>query len=100
MYVAINRFKIILGRENDFEKIWHGRDIHLDKVPGFIEFHLLKSKNNAKHALYTSQSTWISEDDFSNWTKSDSFRQAHKGADRHSDIYLGHPKFEGFEVIM
>ena len=40
------------------------------------------------------------EQDFVNWTKSDAFRQAHKGAGQHSDIYLGHPEFEGFEVII
>ena len=39
-------------------------------------------------------------DDFSNWTKSDAFRQAHKGAGEHSEVYLGHPVFEGFEVII
>ena len=40
------------------------------------------------------------EDDFINWTKSDAFRKAHKGAGKHSDIYIGHPEFEGFDVII
>ncbi len=50
--------------------------------------------------LYASHSVWQSEDDFLNWTKSDAFRQAHKGAGEHSDIYLGHPEFEGFTVVL
>ena len=37
---------------------------------------------------------------FLNWTKSDAFRQAHKGAGEHSDVYRGHPEFEGFTVVL
>ena len=44
MYIAMNRFKIILGRENDFEKIWKERDTHLKNVPGFKKFNLIKGK--------------------------------------------------------
>ena len=100
MYIAMNRFKIILGRETEFEKIWKERDTHLDDVPGFKKFNLIKGKKNDIHRLYASHSEWNSEQDFVNWTKSDAFRQAHKGAGQHSDIYLGHPEFEGFEVII
>ena len=100
MYIAMNRFKIILGRENDFEKIWKERDTHLKNVPGFKKFNLIKGKKKDTYILYASHSEWSSENDFINWTKSDAFRQAHKGAGQHSDIYLGHPEFEGFEVII
>ena len=100
MYIAMNRFKIARGRENDFEKIWKERDTHLESVPGFIEFHLIKGKKQETHTLYASHSTWSSEEDFLNWTKSSAFRKAHKGAGEHSDVYLGHPEFEGFEVVI
>ena len=100
MYIAMNRFKIILGRETEFEKIWKERDTHLDDVPGFKKFNLIKGKKKDNHRLYASHSEWNSEQDFVNWSKSDAFRQAHKGAGQHSDIYLGHPEFEGFEVII
>ena len=96
----MNRFKIILGRETEFEKIWKERNTHLDDVPGFKKFNLIKGKKKDNHRLYASHSEWNSEQDFVNWTKSDAFRQAHKGAGQHSDIYLGHPEFEGFEVII
>jgi heme-degrading monooxygenase HmoA len=42
---------------------------------------------------------WRSKDDFEAWTRSDAFRAAHKGAGDNKPLYLGHPKFEGFEVI-
>src|SRR5262249_15472060 len=42
MYIAMNRFRVAKGSEAAFEQVWTSRDSHLDKVPGFIEFHLLK----------------------------------------------------------
>ena len=95
----MNRFKIVIGREKDFERIWKERETHLDDVSGFLEFHLVKGGTEKTHTLYASHSTWKSHTDFINWTKSEAFRQAHKGAGEHSDVYLGHPVFEGFEVI-
>ena len=80
----MNRFKIILGRETEFEKIWKERDTHLDDVPGFKKFNLIKGKKQFNYRLYASHSEWNSEQDFVNWTKSDAFRQAHKGAGQHS----------------
>ena len=100
MYIAMNRFKIALGRERDFEKIWKDRDSHLHHVPGFIQFHLIKGDNQEDHSLYASHSSWETKEHFIDWTKSDAFRKAHKGVRAQNDIYLGHPNFEGFEVII
>ncbi len=99
-FIAMNRFKIALNRENDFENIWKKRETHLNDVPGFIEFHLVKGKSEETYTLYASHSTWNTRKDFENWTKSEAFRKAHKGAGEHSDTYLEHPQFEGFEVIL
>ena len=96
----MNRFKIILGRENEFENIWKQRDTHLKNVPGFVKFNLIKGKITDSFTLYASHSVWKSEIDFINWTKSDEFRKAHSGARKHDDVYLGHPEFEGFNVIL
>ncbi len=96
----MNRFKIINGKEETFEEIWKSRDTHLENVPGFKKFNLIKSSKKENYRLYASHSLWETEDDFVNWTKSEAFREAHKGAGQHSDIYLGHPEFEGFEIIL
>ena len=42
MFIAMNRFRVAKGSEVAFENVWMSRDSHLDKVPGFVEFHLLK----------------------------------------------------------
>ena len=98
-FIAMNRFKIAIGKEKDFENIWRNRETHLDDVDGFKKFNLLKGLTNEEYTLYTSHSTWDSKTDFENWTKSEAFRKAHSGGGQHKGIYLGHPQFEGFEVI-
>ena len=100
MFIAMNRFKIVKGREMDFEEIWRNRETKLDDVPGFQNFHLVRGNSEETHTLYASHSTWDSQNDFVNWTKSEAFRLAHKGAGKHSDLYVGHPIFEGFEVVV
>mgnify|MGYP001267003425 FL=1 len=100
MYIAMNRFKIVIGKEKKFEKIWLNRDSHLNNVKGFVNFNLIKGETKDNHTLYASHSTWKSENDFINWTKSESFRLAHKNAGKNSDVYLGHPEFEGFNVVI
>ena len=102
MYIAMNRFKIRPGREADFENIWKFRDSHLKGVPGFEQFNLVRGKTSEEgnFTLYASHSVWRSENDFLNWTKSHAFRQAHEGAGKHRDVYLGHPEFEGFTVVL
>lgn len=99
MFIAMNRFKVRKGSERDFEQVWLNRESHLDEVPGFLTFHLLKGPEKDDHVLYASHSTWRSEADFANWTKSEAFRKAHAGAGANKPLYLGHPEFEGFAVL-
>ena len=100
MFIAMNRFKISIGSEEAFETIWRDRDSHLTSVRGFKNFNLIRGATYEDHTLYASHSTWDSEVDFVNWTKSEAFRKAHKGAGDSKGIYLGHPVFEGFKVVL
>lgn len=100
MYIAMNRFRITPGREEEFEAIWRERDTYLKEVPGFREFHLLRGPSEEEATLYASHSVWDSREDFENWTKSEAFRKAHASAGGAKDIYLGPPRFEGFEVVL
>jgi heme-degrading monooxygenase HmoA len=99
MYIAMNRFKVIKGQESEFEAAWKGRDSHLNRMKGFVEFHLLRGLEHDDHTLYSSHTTWSSFADFDAWTKSEEFRATHKGAGERKPLFLGHPQFEGFHVI-
>jgi heme-degrading monooxygenase HmoA len=100
MFIAMNRFRIAKGRGGDFEEIWRKRDSQLDEVPGFREFHLLCGPEEEDAILYASHTVWDSREDFEAWTRSESFRKAHAGARAPEGVYLGHPNFEGFEVVL
>ncbi|SNS97236.1 Heme-degrading monooxygenase HmoA [Sphingopyxis indica] len=100
MYIAMNRFKIVEGQEAAFEKVWSDRDSHLDGVPGFKDFKLVRGPEHEDHTLYASHSVWESEEAFSAWTRSDAFRLAHRDAGDNRALYLGHPEFEGFTVVL
>ena len=99
MYIAMNRFKVMKGAESAFEHVWLSRETHLDRVPGFVEFHLLRGPERDDHVLYSSHTVWASKDAFTAWTQSEHFRAAHRDAGANKPLYLGHPEFEGFEVL-
>lgn len=99
MFIAMNRFKVVLGSEEEFEAVWANRESHLHKMPGFVEFHMLKGPERDDHRLYASHTVWSSREAFEDWTKSEAFRAAHGGARNTKPLYLGPPQFEGFDVI-
>jgi heme-degrading monooxygenase HmoA len=99
MFIAMNRFKVLPGAEAAFEEVWTSRDTHLPGVPGFVSFHLLRGPVREDHVLYSSHTIWRDKVAFEAWTTSEAFRQAHRGAGGNKPLYLGHPEFEGFEVI-
>lgn len=100
MFVAMNRFRIARGREDEFVRIWKNRESYLDGVPGFRTFHLLRGPQHEEFTLFASHSIWDSAADFENWTRSEAFRKAHAGAGTAKGLYLGHPEFEGFEAVL
>ena len=101
MYIAMNRFKIAPGCEEEFISIWKNRDTYLTTVPGFKSFHLLQGPTTKEYTLFASHSEWESQQDFENWTKSEAFRKAHANAGGSiKDIYVGPPRFEGFVVVL
>ena len=100
MFIAMNRFQIAPGREDVFEEMWRNRESHLDDVPGFREFRLLRGPTSEEATLFASHSIWDSRKDFEAWTESEAFRKAHAQARAPEGTYLAHPAFEGFEVVL
>ena len=99
MYLTMNRFKVKPDQAPVFEALWRNRDSYLHTVPGFKSFYLMKGPARADHILYASHTAWEDEASFLNWTKSEAFRQAHKGAGGSRDLYLEPPELEVFETI-
>lgn len=100
MFIAMNRFKIAPGREDDFVSVWKNRDSHLEGVPGFRTFNLLRGATTEEYTLFASHSIWDSREAFEAWTHSEAFRMAHRNAGETKGIYLGHPQVEMFEAVL
>jgi heme-degrading monooxygenase HmoA len=99
MYIAMNRFRVALGREHEFEDMWAKRESHLPKRPGFVAFHLLRGPARADHALFSSHTVWVSRQAFDDWTKSEEFVAGHRNAHRFAELMVGPSEFEGFDVV-
>jgi heme-degrading monooxygenase HmoA len=100
MFIAMNRFRVTLGNEDEFEAVWSARESYLNELPGFLEFSLLRGPLRDDHRLYASHTVWTSRDAFARWTQSDQFRKAHARAGQGQPLTQGHPDFEGFEAIL
>ncbi len=98
-FIAMNRFRIALGREGEFEQIWRDRETNLPGMAGFVSFQLLRGPSNEEFTLFASNTVWETRQHFEDWTKSEAFKRSHGGSARSAGLYLGHPQFEGFEVV-
>lgn len=96
MFVAMNNFRVNLGREADFEEQWRSRETYLDKVPGFVEFALLKGDNSGE---YISHTIWENRDAFVAWTKSEAFTAGHRQGSV-AGILQGHPEARLYEAVL
>ncbi len=100
MFLAMNRFKVKHGSEEEFEAVWRQRDSYLQRVPGFVAFNLLRGPFKDDHTLYASHSVWRERADFEAWTRSEEFRMAHRSAGGNKPLYIGHPEVELFESVI
>jgi len=80
MFIAMNRFQVVKGSEEAFERLWQSRDSYLNEMAGFVEFHLLKGPKPRTTTLYSSHTVWESKAAFEAWTTSEQFRKSHARA--------------------
>ena len=99
MYIAMNRFKVVPGQEEAFETVWRNRQTRLPEMAGFVDFMLLRGPSAQDHTLFASHTVWQSRRHFDGWVESRAFGQSHQGEGRLAGIVLGHPEFEGFEIL-
>lgn len=96
MFIAMNHFKVVPGREADFERGWRERETYLDGVDGFLAFHLLKGDDEGE---YISHTMWTSRDAFLAWAQSDAFRRAHADG-MPEGIIEGHPRAKFYDAVV
>jgi len=96
MFIAMNRFKVVPGKEDDFEQIWRGRQSYLNAVPGFVQFALLRSEAVGE---YISHSTWADRESFIAWTQSEAFAAGHRQGSL-AGVLEGPPQVSTYEAVI
>jgi heme-degrading monooxygenase HmoA len=97
MFIAMNNFKVVEGKEQDFERVWKERETHLQSVPGIIRFALLRSDAPGE---YVSHSTWESRGAFEAWTRSEAFVAGHRGGGSMMGILTGPPQVRLYDSVL
>jgi heme-degrading monooxygenase HmoA len=96
MFIAMNRFRVVAGKEEDFEQVWRGRRSYLKGVAGFVQFALLRSEAPGE---YVSHSTWADRDSFIAWTQSEAFAAGHRQGSL-AGILEGPPQVSTYEAVI
>jgi heme-degrading monooxygenase HmoA len=96
MFVAMNRFKVVAGKEEDFERIWKERETYLQGVDGFMQFALLRSDSPSE---YVSHSTWENREAFMAWMQSPAFAAGHRQGSM-AGVLEGPPQVSTYEAII
>jgi heme-degrading monooxygenase HmoA len=96
MFIAMNNFKIVPGKGEEFERIWRERDSYLKDVPGIIRFALLRGDTEGE---YISHSTWESREAFLAWTQSPAFAAGHRGGSL-MGVIEGPPRVALYESVI
>jgi heme-degrading monooxygenase HmoA len=97
MFIAMNNFKVVSGKGEEFEEIWRTRESHLRDVPGFVRFALLRGDAAGD---YISHSTWQSRDAFIAWTKSDAFVAGHRQGGSLMGVLEGPPAVKLYDAVI
>ncbi len=75
-FVAVNYINCTPEYQERFETLFGSRAHAIDKMPGFIEMHVLRPEKEGDNYLIVSY--WENEDAFKDWTKSEAFIEGHK----------------------
>jgi len=97
VFIAMNNFKVADGRGPDFEGIWRERETHLQGVPGFLQFALLRGDAPGE---YVSHSTWRDRDSFVAWTQSEAFVAGHRQGGSLMGVLEGPPQIRLYEAVI
>jgi len=93
-FVSMNCVTPDPAQAEAFEQAFLSRERHLDTVPGFIRFQLMRPLRNQEYLVVTE---WESEQAFKDWLGSEQFRKAHSGDGQRN--FGGTSDLRTYEVI-
>lgn len=97
MFVATNRIRVESGTGDKLEERLKRRD-HVKRQPGFhcIELWRLAAEPCQDFEEFLVVTHWESEENYLDWTKSDSYASAHSGP--RAEYIVEKPEFKAYEI--
>ncbi len=97
MFLAISRFAVINGMDDEVRSAFHLRPHHVDSVEGFIRMEVANpTDNNQEFWLLT---WWEEERHFKAWHHGHSYRDSHVGIPKGLKLDPGRTKIMHFDVV-
>ena len=102
VFVAMNRFKVLPGKEAAFEARWAARDSQLKEMDGFLTFLLLRRDAlNAEDGYnYSTLTVWKDRASFDAWRASSANSKAHSKAAEAEPMFDGAPSPVMYEGVL
>ena len=102
VFVAMNRFKVLEGKEEAFEKRWAERESKLEGMDGFLTFLLLRRDAlKAEDGLnYSTLTVWRNWDAFDAWRASSANAKAHAKSEDAEPMFDGAPSPVMYEGVL
>ena len=98
-YVMTNSFQVASQKAEQFEAYCRQPYRHLQRVPGFIAFELLRGEVDNGTIRYVALSIWTSQVALEAWTQSEAFAQGHRSGRLPASMIQGPPRQESFEMV-
>ena len=102
VFVAMNRFKVIEGKEEAFERRWSERESKLEGMDGFLTFLLLRRDAlKAEDGYnYSTLTVWKNRESFDAWRASSANASAHSKAGEAEPMFEGPPSPVLYEGVL
>ena len=97
MFVAVSKFQVAGGREEEVKEAFRNRPHLVESDPGFIRLEVL-SPRDLPHEIWL-LTFWTDEESFRTWHRSHTYREAHSGIPKGLKLIPKSAEIRAFEFI-
>jgi len=97
MFVALSRFVVANGMEDQVRAAFQARAGLVDKAPGFVRMEVLNPRDHPEE--FWLMTWWRDEASFDAWHRSHAYKDAHAGMPRGLKLVPGEQKISRLELV-
>lgn len=97
MFLALSRFTVANGMEEEVHSAFRARPHEVDQVPGFCRMEVFRPQENS--AEFWLMTWWFDEASFDTWHRSHAYRDSHRGMPKGLKLVPGSTEIRRLEQI-